>query len=508
MKRILAATAALACCMSVARAQEAESFSIFSLLLNTTDFESIYTAGLDPIWYSSIENDALTGKNITDEYYTNALRISKLYDLKQGFLYDNFRLYGFLCSDDASPQAAAECELPAGRESNRDLKLVRYGYTMAHQMYTPYEDAGAGHVPHSDIGYEHLSNAEYYDRPFAAWAFYGRDLTISGLDGYQQHEFSVGVVGPLAAGRWTQENAHQYPFTGPYPIDGWESQVHDRAALQYYGKYASHLWQQSFMLGDSRLSHFSLVEAGTIINRFGYGLEAEVSWPRMDSCDQYSATEMVQLTVLPADAGIPARQQLTCARRQLVEYRDGRYYIPNRAYLRVTGLLEHIDAALAEDGQDEQSLLTLLQQTVQAVSEMNGWLRDAVLKSCRHNGVYTRLSADAAVHYVISNYLLEGGIQVPAKANPSSDSAVMRDGGVLEVTRKPVIFSASFGVRVGYADNFAMDVRYKYRSEETKEQAEPNVWAELAFEVKDSFGAYVIPAILLIAAANNQENWP
>lgn len=507
MKRILMAALGVACFVPFARAQEAESFSIFSLLLNATDFERIYTTGLDPIWYSSIENDALTGKNITDEYYTNALRISKLYDLKQGFLYDNFRLYGFLCSDDDTPQAEAECELPAGRESNRDLKLVRYGYTVAHQMYTPYEDAGAGHVSRQDMGYEHLTNAEYYDRPFAAWAFYGRDLTISGLDGYQQHEFSVGVVGPLAAGRWMQENAHKYPFTGPYPIDGWESQVHDRAALQYYGKYARYLWQQPFLQGDSRFSHFSLVEAGTIINRFGYGLEAEVSWPRMESCEQYSATEMVRLTVLPADAGIPARQQLTYARQQLMDYRDGRHYIPNRAYLRVTGLLEHIEAALL-GGRDEQALLALLQQTVQSVNEMNGWLRDAVLKSCRHNGVYTRLSADAAVHYVISNYLLEGGIQVPANANPASNSQVMREGGVLEVTRKPVIFSASFGVRVGYADDFAMDVRYKYRSEETKEQAEPNVWAELAFEVKDSFGAYVIPAILVISAAHNHENWP
>ncbi|WP_430460333.1 lipid A-modifier LpxR family protein [Thalassolituus sp. LLYu03] len=480
-------------------AQDAASFSVFSLLTHAPEFERLYTEGEEPVWYSSIENDALTGRNITDEYYTNAMRVSKLYHLKPGFLYDNFRLYGFSCAESGD-----DCELPMGRSTNRDLKLVSYGYTMGHQMYTPYEDAGRGHV--DTFGYEHLSNAEYYDRPFAAWAFFGRDLVISGLEGYQQHEFSLGVVGPLAQGRWMQENAHQYPFTGPYPIDGWESQVDDRAALQYSGKFATHMWQQPLLFGDSRISRFSLVEAGTIINRLGYGMEAAISWPAMTQCERYSAAEMVNLSFTAKDM-VTARLQLLDASTQLKKYRDGNHYIPNKAYLRVAGLIEAIDHALAE-GRDEATLMGLMDKVSRSVQDLNAGLRDAVLKSCRHNSVYTRFSADTAVHYVISNYLLEGGIQVPSGANPDSDNAVMREGGVLEVTRKPVIFSASFGVRVGYADSFALDVRYKYRSEETKEQVEPHGWAELALEVKNSWGAYVIPAILILSAAHNQENWP
>lgn len=484
-------------------AQDADSYSLFSLLVYAPEFEQTYTTDLQPIWYSSIENDALTGKNITDEYYTNAMRVSELYNIEQGFLYDNLRLYGFVCSGDEGA-VDDSCDLPTGRQSNRDLKLVTYGYTVGHQMYTPYEDAGKGYV--SDYGYEHLSNALYYDRPFAAWAFYGKDLTIAGIDGYQQHEFSWGVVGPSAKGRWMQEKAHEYPFTGPTPIDGWESQVEDRLALQYSGKFAYHLWQQPLLFGDSRISHFALIEAGTIINRIGYGAEAAISWPRMENCERYAASEMVNLSFAAKD-NVSARLRLLDARRALKTYRDGHNYIPDRAYLRTNALIDHIERQL-DKGADEDSQLRLLAEVEQGINEMNGWLRDSVLKSCRHDSFYTRLSADSAVHYVISNYLLEGGIHVPAGTDPSSSNAVMRDGGVLEVARKPVIFSASFGVRVGYDDVMALDLRYKYRSEETIEQMESHAWAEMALEVKNDAGMWAIPALLVLAAWHNQDNWP
>jgi len=491
------------------QARERDDYFLLQLLTSAPEFEEKYTADVQPSWYSVIGNDALIGDRITDQYYTNALRVSALYHIPRGFLFDGLRLFGFRCAD-GEAQPGEYCELPLGRSTNRDLKLVSYGYTMQHSMYTPYEHAGRGSV--DNYGYENLSNARYYDRPFSAWLSAGRQLIIRGLDGYQAHEFSVGVVGPAAKGRWLQEKAHEYPFTGPSPIDGWNSQVADRLALQYSAKFATHLRHAPALYGDLRFNHFSLLEAGTIINRFGYGVELVGDWPRRRDCDYFSAAPMIQLS-FAAKAEQGKVDMLRDLATQVQMYRDGPNYNPVRVYHQVNAFLQDITNvinACHDDSQCENNGLmdgeiSALQSRAQ---DINRELRNSVLSSCQQMGVYTQVSVDASVHYVVSNYLIEGDIHVPRHADDNSSDALMRDGGVLEVTRKPVIFSASMGYRLGYADRYAIDFRYHYRSEETREQKTPHMWAELGFEVKQGWGYAVIPALLVIAAAHNQQNWP
>ena len=198
---------------------------------------------------------------------------------------------------------------------------------------------------------------------------------------------------------------------------------------------------------------------------------------------------------------------------QVQMYRDGPNYIPDRVYHQVNAFLQHIAGVISAcraDGQCDKGMLmdAEIAQLQNRAQDINRELRNSVLSSCQHMGIYTQISADAAVHYVVSNYLIEGDIHVPRHADDNSSDALMRDGGVLEVTRKPVIFSASMGYRLGYADRYAIDFRYHYRSEETREQKTPHMWAELGFEVKQGWGYAVIPALLVIAAAHNQQNWP
>lgn len=483
--------------------QAAESYSLLHLLTRDSDFDRRHLESADTIWRSRIGNDALGGKSITDQYYTNSLSLTAYSRLKSPFLYDEFRLYDFDCYADDE-----ECGvLPVGVHSNRDLKLVSYGWTLDHRMYTPYEHAGRGRV--DQYGYEYIENAEDYDRPFAGWASIGRDLRIEGIDGYQQHRFSVGVVGPLAGGRWMQEKAHEYPFKGPSPIDGWETQVENRMLLQYEGKLARHLVQGRALAAEMDLGHFAMIEAGTIINRLGYGLEFSSAWPAraVSQCDVFSP-DVIPFLDVSADRSASVEAVMMRFKRDLEGYRDGVNYIPDGIFVRLQRVIDELDVAIND--RDERiaqayQRLGYFQNEIRSINE--DW-RDCILKSCHHSGFYTKLIANTTAHFVISNYLIEGDVNVPEGADWRSDNPIMREGGKLAVRRKPFVLSASAGFDLGYGESMAFGYRYHYRSEETLEQAKDHSWSELVFEFRNDWGWVTIPAILVVAALNNQSNWP
>jgi hypothetical protein len=499
MKSITFICLLVSCSLAVADASD-DSYSLLSLLFNDSDFEQRHVDHLQKIWRSQIENDALTGENITDQYYTNALNIRAYANLEGGFLLDGWRLYGFRCGSDGTH---GSCDSASrSNVSNRDLKLVTYGYSMGHKMYTPYQHAGEGEM--TPAGFQYKANAEYYDRPFAAWANIARNITIRGLDGYTEHEMSVGAVGPAAAGRWVQENAHQYPFKGAYPIDGWETQVENRLALQYTGKYARHLLQGDMLWGRLAISHFAKAELGTIIGRVGYGAELAMVWPQARRCERFAASKMLFVSTV-AEQGIPLAEKFDVYTRELQAYLSGDNYIPNRIYLRIQTLLVALESVNEQDMADVYRVLEQAQAELQA---LNNEMQNLALTSCHPDSFYTELSGNMTGHYVAYNYLIDDGIHVPAGSNMSSANPVMQQGGTLKVHRNPWIASASFGVMVGWRDSWGLGVRYNYRTEETLEQKEQHAWAELVVEGKSNWAAAFIPALLMAAAVNNRDNWP
>ncbi|MDO6683658.1 DUF2219 family protein [Oceanobacter sp. 5_MG-2023] len=499
MKLIGAVCLLAACPLAMAEADD-DSYSLLSLLFNNSEFEQRHVNHLQKIWRSQIENDALTGENITDQYYTNALNVRAYANLDGGFLLDGGRLYGFRCGPDGNN---GDCDSSArSNVSNRDLKLVSYGYSLSHKMYTPYQHAGEGEVV--PAGFQYKANAEYYDRPFAAWASIARNITIRGLDGYTEHEMSIGMVGPAAAGRWTQENAHRYPFKGADPIDGWETQVSNRLALQYTGKFARHLLQGDMLWGHLMISHFAKAELGTIIGRIGYGAELAMVWPQARRCERYAASKMLFVSAV-AEQGVPLAERFDLYVQKLQQYLSGDNYIPDRIYLRIQALLVLLEGV---DGEDMADVYRVLEQTQVELQALNSEMQNLALTSCHPDSFYTELSGNMTGHYVAYNYLIDDGIHVPAGSNMSSTNPVMQQGGTLKVHRNPWIASASFGVMVGWRDSWGLGVRYNYRTEETLEQKEQHAWAELVVEGKSNWAAAFIPVLLMAAAVNNRDNWP
>ncbi|WP_221797363.1 lipid A-modifier LpxR family protein [Oceanobacter mangrovi] len=482
-----------------------DSYSLLGLLVKDGNFERRYVDDVPKVWQSSIQNDALTGDNITDQYFTNAIQLSGYSSLREGFLYQSGRLYGFRCGpDDGSADDYADCDdAPRSGLQNRDLKLVRYGYTMAHELYTPYQDAGVGKVEHE--GYEHIENAAYYDRPFAAWAYWGRTLRLDGVDGYDDHQLTVGVVGPAAAGRWVQETAHQYPFSGAYPITGWETQVDNRLALQYSGKFAAHWIHQEGRFGEAYVSHFPFVEAGSIINRLGYGVEASLLVSEGHECRRYRSGDLFYINTL-AQSYVALDDKLAAYAEQLRGYLAANR-VSDSVLKHMLVLVDRIEAFIAVD-HPLADVYSELDEVQHQLALLNQQMSARVVSACFPAGWYSRLTASVTGHYVISNYLLEGGIHIPADTDPDSDLQIMREGGTRNVHLKRWIASASVGVMAGWQDHFGIGARYHYRTEETLEQVEQHRWAEFVIEGKSNWAAAFIPLLIGGLALARMDEWP
>ncbi len=494
----------LLCFCACCRASD-DGYSVFNLLFDGGGFADVYEDAGATIWRSSIANDAMGGKHVTDQYYTNALRVMGYQNVQEAFLLDGHRLFGLGCDVESNGRRISmqACHNKRLGLSSRDVKYVSYGSAFGHHLYTPYEHAGRGHVPESQEGYEYIENAEYFDRPYAAWAYWARNLIISSEGGYQAHEMSYGVVGPGARGRWIQEKAHEYPFKGPSPIDGWETQVENRLALQYAGKFASYWGEGRALLGQWRVAHYGLVEAGTIINRVGYGVEVSAGWPEKRQCSRFSASGLVFL----GSATEMFQSGLGDYQKALDRFLDEGRYLPDRIFIALMDLKDQINR-LSDGGGASVVRSERLLEVEGRLMEIDAELRRMVLAGCQYDGLYTEVMAQVGAHYVISNYLVDGNIQVPAGANPNSANAVMRQGGELGVTRKPLVVDLSVGFDLGYREDFTVGYRFNYRTEETVEQVEGHTWSELVFESKSRYGWVTIPALLIAAALNNTDNWP
>jgi len=507
MRPILIGLSLYTLCLTPAIAQD-DSYSIISLLTNDSEFEQRYVNDEQKMWRNSIQNDALTGDNITDQYFTNALRVSAYANVREGFLFDGLKLYGFKCGpdDDGDSSNDAHCDSnPRANLHNRDLKLVQYGYTMGHDLYTPYQDAGKGFV--DEEGYEHIENAYYYDRPYAAWAYAGRTLKITGIDGYIDQKLTIGSVGPRVRGRGVQETAHRYPFSGADPITGWETQVHNRLALQYEGKFAQHLIRPQSRFSSWYVSHFPYLELGTVINRVGYGLESKVSLNNNQHCDSYQSSELFYIDTV-AQRQLSIEEKLRSYSQQLRWYLNAGNYLPRASEKSMLKLIERLDNTIRRDHIDSATAYRELEHAQRTLDELNRRLAKRVIRQCFPTGWYVNVHGSITGHYVISNYLLDDGIHVPRNSDPDSEFEVMRNGGHLSVTPKRLIGSASFGIMAGWQDSWGIGFNYHYRSEETREQQEQHRWAELVVEGRGEWVAAFIPILIGSLSLYRYDEWP
>lgn len=143
----------------------------------------------------NIENDAFGGGK--DENYTNGVRLS----------YHDANL--------TIPSWARNIgELYPGFRINDTTAIT---YTIGQNLYTP-----------RDIT---LTNPDPDDRPYAGW-LYGSAALSTITDNHQdEFEIALGVVGPAALGKNTQNFVHNHITTGADDPQGWNSQLKNEPGI-------------------------------------------------------------------------------------------------------------------------------------------------------------------------------------------------------------------------------------------------------------------------------------
>jgi len=159
----------------------------------------------------NLENDALGGG--TDENYTNGARISyhdanldiPSWARKLGELYPGFRI--------------------------NDTTAVTY--SIGQNLYTPRDLTRT--IP------------DPTDRPYAGWLYGSIGLSTVTNNHEDQLELALGVVGPAALGKQTQNLVHNHITTGADDPQGWDSQLDNEPGLMLsWGREYPDLWSVNF----------------------------------------------------------------------------------------------------------------------------------------------------------------------------------------------------------------------------------------------------------------------
>jgi lipid A 3-O-deacylase len=127
-----------------------------------------------------------------------------------------------------------------------------------------------------------------YDRPYAGWLFAAPAVLIGGGDTSQLLGMRIGVVGPAALGKPSQNGVHR--LLGQQPAGGWEWQL--RPALAVQADYA-HLRRHPLGTGVDVVRRLALT-AGNLALQAAAG--ASVRWGDLPAAPTYPGQ--------PADAGL------------------------------------------------------------------------------------------------------------------------------------------------------------------------------------------------------------
>ncbi|HVV56426.1 MAG TPA: lipid A deacylase LpxR family protein [Mucilaginibacter sp.] len=128
---------------------------------------------------------------------------------------------------------------------NSNLQNKVLGFELGQKLYTPQSGS---------INYNGVDNPLYIDRPFAAYLYAGSTLNLLYKDESNlKLSAQVGVVGPDALGRQTQQTIHQ--LFGLYHPDGWEYQVDNDLELNLSAEYNRLLARASWI--DVSLSGYA-----------------------------------------------------------------------------------------------------------------------------------------------------------------------------------------------------------------------------------------------------------
>lgn len=431
-------------------------------------------------WYSILENDAVVPQEvITDQYLTNAYQLSRYQNIEDVFVLKGSKLYSLGCKLSSgylqcpySQETAQWIGFKESWDEKQRKKVfkpyiksggasVRVGSSFGHRLYTPSYYAQKQDARGKWQDTDEAIYYQQYDRPFSAWAYLSKDLRIA-LDRAEIHQsLSYGMVGKTVLGREAQEWAHQVPFSGPEKIPGWDTQVKNRLAIQYTGKYA---YKYKANLGRFSFTTLPYVkgELGSVFVRGSMGVDVNLGINKPSHCFQ-----LMHIAMDADNSGIKNNK------------------------------LNFIQADLPAPELDK----TIIK-----------------MKKCQARYFSWDIFARTEASYVAYNYLIEDGIHYPdysSAEKPILDNSYFNQvipdpapnnslyGSTQKVDLERSIQNYSLGVRMSYRDNIALSIAVYQRSRETKQQDVPHHrWGSLALEYKtenDWLGVSSLPMMLLAA---------
>ena len=418
-----------------------EQYPLYNFLLKETEeFRGIHNLFPDG-YVSNIANDALKPGTKRDGYLTNLLEVQSYNTIDYLMTFNSWR-EGFSLSP-------IQCQLTWDNrfegedcfkaELNPVQITVRETY--GHRLYTPKTELYKG-LDYQGAN-EKIVDPAAFDRPFAGWAYYNKTFEVNHGRFQHRHTTSLGLVGEAAMGRAVQEWAHKFPFSGPEKIQGWETQVEHRIAVQYQGKYSwlSPVYHDPTELMGLNFMANGYLEMGNIIKSIGIGFGGNLSVGGTQYC---VPVEWQFATRAITDGTLPKENDQTAP-------------LPKISCFNLKPWL---------------------------VFDFE-WRRD----------------------YVESNYLIENGIHVPENVITQEEldlydqlnngskppiNPILVSGGDLYVNLKPEVDTFTMGVT-------AFDlirVGYMKRSEETYEQDEKHEWLEVQVNIRGDAGWLFIPLFL------------
>jgi lipid A 3-O-deacylase len=112
-------------------------------------------------------------------------------------------------------------------DSNTHLQNKVLGFELGQKLYTPQSGS---------INYRGFDDSTLIDRPFAAYLYIGASLNLLYKnESNLKLSAQIGVVGPSAFGRQTQQGIHS--LFGLYHPSGWEYQIDNNAELNLSAEY-------------------------------------------------------------------------------------------------------------------------------------------------------------------------------------------------------------------------------------------------------------------------------
>ena len=393
-------------------------------------------------YISSVANDALKPGTKRDGYLTNMFEVQSYNHINHLMKFNGvtqfFSLSPIKCTVDRHFRYHGNDCL------NPDINAVQITVreTYGHRLYTPKTELYKG-LEYRGAN-EKIVNPAEFDRPFAAWAYYNKTLEINHGWFQQRHTTSFGLVGEAAMGRAVQEWAHKYPFSGPEKIQGWETQVGHRIALQYQAKFSANspsVYDPTNILGLKLIAN-SYFDYGNIIQSLGLGIEANISVGGTRHC------------------------------------------LPNNWKFASNSF---IDSVIAKENhhQTPPSKVTC--------SNIEPWLLFDV--EFRRDRVYYNYLIEDGIH-VPDNVITQEELNIYNSLNTTSDlppiNPILVSGGEINVSLQPYVNTFTAGVTA--FDVFR--VGYMKRTEETREQDERHEWLEIQVNIKGDSGWLFLPLLL------------